>query len=157
MIARAPASLRYVIGDATAPATPGVIAHICNDANAWGAGFSGAVSRRWGMPEFQFRGHRHDLGDVQIVDVGNGIRVANMVAQHGVGPDAIGRPPIRYHALRRCLVALAKTRPARVHMPRIGCGLAGGHWDEVEAIIVDTLVRADVDVTVYDLPLGGAS
>ena len=35
-------------------------------------------------------------------------------------------------------------------MPRIGCGLAGGNWNEVEQIIKDV---ASVDVYVYDLYL----
>ena len=35
-------------------------------------------------------------------------------------------------------------------MPRIGCGLAGGKWTEVEPLIEVHLVSADVPVTVYD-------
>jgi hypothetical protein len=34
-------------------------------------------------------------------------------------------------------------------MPRIGCGLAGGQWSEIEKIIQDV---CSVDVYVYDLP-----
>jgi len=37
---------------------------------------------------------------------------------------------------------------ATVHMPRIGCGLAGGEWSKVEEIINE--VMADVQVFVYD-------
>jgi hypothetical protein len=39
-----------------------------------------------------------------------------------------------------------------VHMPRIGCGLAGGQWEEIEPIIETTLGAKGVAVTVYDLP-----
>lgn len=35
-------------------------------------------------------------------------------------------------------------------MPRIGCGLAGGRWEEIEPILHDTLVAAEVATTVYD-------
>jgi hypothetical protein len=35
-----------------------------------------------------------------------------------------------------------------VHMPRIGCGLAGGTWDRVGPIVDWTLDRRDVFV--YD-------
>ena len=38
---------------------------------------------------------------------------------------------------------------AGVHMPRIGCGLAGGKWSDVEPLIVDALSMRDVDVVVY--------
>jgi hypothetical protein len=37
-------------------------------------------------------------------------------------------------------------------MPRIGCGLAGGNWDTVGAIVEQELGRQGVAVTVYDLP-----
>ncbi len=33
-------------------------------------------------------------------------------------------------------------------MPRIGCGLAGGQWSVVSAIIADEL--AGIPITVYD-------
>ena len=39
---------------------------------------------------------------------------------------------------------------ATVHMPRIGCGLAGGTWDNIEPIIERTLCEADIEVSVYD-------
>jgi O-acetyl-ADP-ribose deacetylase (regulator of RNase III) len=42
----------------------------------------------------------------------------------------------------------ARKLSATVHMPRIGCGLAGGEWSKVEAIVNKTLV--DIDVCVYD-------
>jgi hypothetical protein len=35
-------------------------------------------------------------------------------------------------------------------MPRIGCGLAGGKWEEIEPIIKETLVKAGLSITVYD-------
>jgi len=44
---------------------------------------------------------------------------------------------------------------ASVHMPRIGCGLAGGRWPRVEPPITERLVRRGVKVTVYDDGEGG--
>jgi hypothetical protein len=35
-------------------------------------------------------------------------------------------------------------------MPRIGCGLAGGNWEEIEPIIEETLGAQSVPVSVYD-------
>jgi hypothetical protein len=88
-----------------------------------------------------------------------------MIAQEGYGkgnrnlhrssePD--DRPPIRYEALKQCLTEvgyLIKSGPAQgasVHMPRIGCNLAGGSWGMVEPIIERTLGHAKVFV--YDFP-----
>ena len=50
-------------------------------------------------------------------------------------------PPIRYEAVRACLRRLAVEARvgASVHMPRIGCGLAGGRWEEIEPMILDEL------------------
>ena len=151
--------IRYVVGDATAPEGDGlrVIAHLCNDAGGWGAGFVLAVSRRWPEPERRYReasrlatGLR--LGDVQIVRVEPGIVVANLIAQSGF--PAPGRPcAVDYGALRCCLVEVAlwaHEHDASVHLPRIGCGIAGGSWDRVEPLVARVASR--VPVTVYDLP-----
>ena len=39
---------------------------------------------------------------------------------------------------------------ASIHMPRIGCGLAGGKWAQVEPLIIDELSSKEIVVTVYD-------
>jgi DNA-binding CsgD family transcriptional regulator len=111
--------LTYVIGDATDPHTDGpkIIAHVCNDAGMWGAGFVVALSRRWTKPEalyrfwYQHRGeHPFDLGRIQLVTIEPGLWVANMIAQRGVGrADNVppkpawtrGQPP-RSAKTRRC-------------------------------------------------------
>lgn len=155
------AAIRYVKGDATQPQAKGnrIIAHVCNDLGGWGKGFVLAVSKRWEEPETAYRAwHRgrakndFGLGAVQLVQAEPYVWVANMVAQRGMKTGSNG-PPIRYDALRACLkklAAQAKELKASVHMPRIGCGLAGGRWDEVEPIVADELTAHDVAVTVYD-------
>jgi O-acetyl-ADP-ribose deacetylase (regulator of RNase III) len=155
-------ALRILKGDATSPQARGnkIIAHVCNDLGKWGKGFVMALSARWEQPESAYRDwHRHraendfGLGAAQFVQVEPYIWVANMVAQHGVKGN--GRtPPIRYEAVEQCLQQVAeKAREinASVHMPRIGCGLAGGKWDRIEPLIVKTLCEKDIEVTVYDL------
>jgi O-acetyl-ADP-ribose deacetylase (regulator of RNase III) len=155
--------MQYVIGDATSPtgSDAAIIAHVCNDLGQWGRGFVLAVSSRWSTPELAYRQwHRQresngfGLGAVQLVDVQPGIFVANMVAQHGlVAVDGI--PPIRYEAVDTCLArlaVLARQHSASVHMPRIGCGLAGGSWDLIESIVERRLAREGIRSFVYDLP-----
>ncbi|WP_329424473.1 macro domain-containing protein [Streptosporangium sp. NBC_01495] len=152
--------ISYVTGDATVPvgSSPKIIAHVCNDAGGWGRGFVVALSRRWPAPEAAYRAwyRQNDgfaLGAVRLVQVDEGLWVANMIAQHGVRATKAG-PPIRYQAVNRCLETLADHAvelDAGVHMPRIGCGLAGGTWDRIEPIITECLVKRDVEVTVYDL------
>ena len=53
-------------------------------------------------------------------------------------------PPIRYEAVKKALQQVANfalENNAKVQMPRIGCGLAGGTWDKIEAIINETLLE----------------
>jgi O-acetyl-ADP-ribose deacetylase (regulator of RNase III) len=158
-------SLHYVQGDATYPVggpRKKILAHVCNDSGGWGRGFVLAVSKRWPEPERSYRAWKllsscepFSLGSVQFVRVDdpayNVLTVANMVAQHAYGGD--GEPPIRYDALETCLAKVghkARSTKRSVHMPRIGCGLAGGSWVEVEPILGRTM--KDVEVFVYDLP-----
>lgn len=146
--------IHYVKGDATNPQGDGnkIIVHICNDIGAWGAGFVLAVSKKWRAPEIAYRAEKkHTLGQVQLVRVSDDIIVANMVAQHGIGTGSDGKPPIDYAAVRACLAQVndsAYHTGSSIHMPRIGCGLAGGEWSKIEEIITDV---ASVPVYVYDL------
>jgi O-acetyl-ADP-ribose deacetylase (regulator of RNase III) len=153
-------NLKILKGDATSPQAKGtkIIAHVCNDRGRWGKGFVLAVSARWSEPEEAYRTwhrerSRNDfrLGSVQFVQVEPYVWVANMVGQHGLKGGRI--PPIRYEAIDECLQKVAeKAREleASVHMPRIGCGLAGGKWELIEPLIVKTLCEQDVAVVVYD-------
>ena len=148
--------INYIQGDATAPVGEGnkIIAHICNDKGAWGAGFVMAISKKWKEPETLYRLKRiYELGTVDYIDVDmeNNIFVANMIAQHGTGKNLIGDIPLRYTALVDCLRKLndmAKHLNASVHMPKIGSGLAGGNWEVIEQIIRETL---DCEVNIYYL------
>ncbi|MEU8701437.1 macro domain-containing protein [Streptomyces sp. NPDC048680] len=151
----------YVKGDATAPQGKGVklIAHVCNDLGGWGKGFVLAVSRRRPEPEARYRAwHREraandfGLGAVQFVRMSPYIRVANMVGQRGMRTGSKG-VPVRYGAIDTALGAVAVRAAelgASVHMPRIGCGLAGGTWSRIEPLLEQRLLSQGIGVTVYD-------
>lgn len=162
--------IKYHIGDATQPIGNGhrIIVHICNNAGGWGAGFVLALSKRWPEPENEYRRWAagdfkavpFELGQVQFVSVesdgnplGDSISVLNMIAQDGYTKP--GQPAIRYDALRTCLesanrlITTGLFPNASIHMPRIGCGLAGGKWEEVEKIINETFDE-QVIINVYD-------
>ncbi|MEW2589746.1 macro domain-containing protein [Micromonospora aurantiaca] len=155
------AEFRIVRGDATSPQAKGpkIVAHVCNDLGGWGKGFVLAVSRRWPEPERDYREwHRHragndfGLGAVRLVRVTPDLWVANMVGQRGMRRGSAG-PPIRYDAVERCLATVAghaEELGASVHMPRIGCGLAGGSWQRIEPLIRRALSDRGIAVTVYD-------
>lgn len=150
--------INYVIGDATRPTGEGakIIVHVCNDIGGWGRGFVMALSKRWPDPEQRYRGETNQpfaLGEVQFVKVEDDLWVANMIGQRDIRPNA-GKPPVRYEAIQnglRVVAAEAKRIGASVHMPRIGCGLAGGKWGEVSQLVEEELVNRGVAVSVYDL------
>ncbi len=161
--------VRYLRGDATNPMAKGnkVVAHVCNDIGGWGKGFVLALSRHWPQPERAYRDWYRSrdgfaLGEIQVVPVRPYLWVANMIGQRGTRRGSNG-PPVRYPAIESCLEKLAAEASqldASVHMPRIGCGLAGGTWDKIEPIIRRTLLEQGVEVYVYDLgtsarPTGG--
>jgi O-acetyl-ADP-ribose deacetylase (regulator of RNase III) len=150
--------VNYIKGNATNPQRvnnkKAIIVHICNDKRKWGAGFVLTLSKKWDSPEDSYRSLPDELmslGNVMFVPVENDIIVANMIAQHDTQPGEHGEPPIRYGSLKTCLEKVddfAKAINADIHMPRIGCGLAGGKWETVVKIIRQAVT---VDVTVYDL------
>lgn len=154
-------TIKYIKGDATSPQASGIkiIAHICNDIGGWGKGFVVAISKRWAEPEKAYRlWHRERasnnfrLGSIQVIQAEKYIHVANMIGQRGIKTGSKG-VPIRYEAVEECLEKLSKEAlklEASVHMPRIGCGLAGGKWDRIEPLIQKALIEKGISVTVYD-------
>ena len=154
--------ITYLTGDATNPVEVNgrkIIAHIVNTIGAWGRGFVLELSKKWEKPEVEYRkwfessGYKLSLGEVQFVKVEKELVVANMVGQESIGwRDGI--PPIRYEAVDACLkkvAEIAKKHGASVILPRIGCGLAGGKWEEIEPLLIENLSKQDISVYVYDL------
>ena len=152
--------IKYIKGDATSPQAEGnkIIVHICNDIGGWGRGFVGALSKKWTAPEREYRkwykaGEGFELGKAQFVQVEDDLWVANIIGQHKILKDEDGNVPIRYNAVLSGLLKTAEfalEKNASVHMPRIGCGLAGGTWDKIEPLITETLLSKEISVTVYD-------
>lgn len=159
---RAP-ELVEVDGDALQPRGTGarLVAHVIPDTNTvWGGnGFASQLRRRFPDVWTRFRSetiamHRHPaLGEVFVCPMTDGISVAHMVAQHGIGVSASQR--LRYAALAECLArvrGMAKELGASVHMPRVGTGHGGASWDVVKELITEELVDEGVATTVYRRP-----
>ena len=154
-------NLHYLKGDATQPQAEGIkiIAHICNDVGGWGKGFVMAISKRWKAPETEYRNwyknrfnSNFQLGEIQIIQVEKELYVANMIAQRSLKGKS-NAIPIRYEAVEKCLKKLAVEAEylnASIHMPRIGCGLAGGKWENIEPIIKNCLEPLNIETYVYD-------
>ncbi len=154
--------ITYLVGDARKPGGTGkrIIAHIVNDATPnWGGGFALEVAKEWQFVQDDFRAwveqdrSNLSLGNVHLARVDDDVSIVHMVAQHGYGRSRGRR--IRYAALKDALERLreiAYEQSATVHMPRIGTGQAGGHWELVRELIDEGLVRKGIPVSVYTLP-----
>lgn len=152
-------SVEYRTGDVLdCPERPLVLVHVVNDIGAWGAGFTRALTRRIPAAETAFRawarrGDNYRLGST-LVSAHEGVFVAHLCVQHGIG-TGIQRLDVAALkvAFREVTLFLDVSSPAiTVAMPRIGCGLAGGTWAQVEPLVNEALEgRHGV---VYTLPGG---
>jgi O-acetyl-ADP-ribose deacetylase (regulator of RNase III) len=157
-----PETISYLQGDATQPQGQGpkVVVHICNDVGAWGKGFVVALGKRWPISKQSYLAwakgpstQPFGLGEVQFVEVADQLWIGNLIGQHGI-VSHLNPKPIRYEAVTLGLASVAHFahgKGASVHMPRIGTGLAGGSWPEIEAIIERELLAQGLKVYVYDL------
>ncbi len=154
----------HIVGDATYPVKClerkdeiRVIIHVCNDIDKWGRGFVLSLSKRWIKPVINFHSMKQELGFISmcLVEELERIIVVNMVAQRGIYKQN-GIEPIRYGALETCLQKVAYefkdyVSKVSIHLPRIGCGLAGGNWEIVQGLIEKNLVEKGFVVCVYTL------
>jgi hypothetical protein len=144
-----------------------LVPHVCNNIDAFGAGFAGAVARKYPLvkdnyhmlgPSFL----RKNLGYSQFITIPNQLKnnsrivFCNMIAQNGIVSRSNKRP-INYLALCRCMVSVSKfikennnkqDNRIQIHAPKFGSGLAGGNWGFISYLIDD--IWDSVDVFVYD-------
>ena len=146
----------YLIGDATDVRDGfGLILHIVNTLGSWGKGFVVPLGKRYPLAKKVYQESSKELGTVSFALCPNPpygtVAVANLVAQEGMGSKK--NPPIRYPALRKALERLVSVMDCaglkKAYLPRMGCGLAGGKWELVEA---ELLRYPQVTWNVFDLP-----
>lgn len=143
-----------------------IVPHVCNNVNAFGAGFAAQVAQLY--PEvkanFHMLGSQAKLGHVQFINVrsdkkyGHSIIFANMIAQNKLISDKNKRP-LNYAALVYCmnqvrsyakhLQSASDINRVEIHAPKFGSGLAGGNWNFISELITD--IWYDMDVFVYTL------
>jgi O-acetyl-ADP-ribose deacetylase (regulator of RNase III) len=130
-----------------------------NRSKTWGGGFARAAGKRYPEVQADFRRWASEeqnqaLGQVHFYGQPQGVlAVATIIAQKGFGRSA--SPRISYPHLEdglKAVAAYAVQQNVSVHMPRIGCGQAGGNWEVVAELIDQHLAQRGIAVTVYDLP-----
>lgn len=145
----------YETGDLLDAPLDQIIAHGCNTVGAFGAGVAGQIARR--LPDvarMYKEATPHQLGAAQLA-YDEGRWVFNLMTQRIPGANA------RVSAISTAFTNMAERLasfsdlPYTVAIPRIGCGIGGLTWQEVEPAIVSGVLDSSIShltIVVYDLP-----
>lgn len=147
-------SITQRVNDKNNPTTI-LLPHICNNINAFGAGFARYIDQHYPIVKenFHMLGNKANLGYTQYISVETNkivksqIIVCNMIAQNGLinpkntRPLNYGSLAICMHDIKNYIKNLSKqsidNMNYEIHAPRFGSGLAGGNWSFIENLIED--------------------
>lgn len=128
---------------------------ICHQVNCYGvmgSGVAKAIREKWPEVYRNYKGYCYDhgptylMGTCLLVPINNGNQaVVNMFAQNSYGRD--DRRYTSYDSFYNCLEFIDETvsRHCSIAFPYgIGCGLGGGNWNIIHAMIEDVLDERDV-------------
>jgi len=150
--------MRTVSGDIIQLAKDGafdVIAHGCNCFHAMGGGLAAQIREHfpaaYNADLATPYGDRAKLGESSIAQVATPAgRCVVVNAYTQFLPSRGGSIDVDYDAVRRVMASLkANYAGARIGLPQIGAGLAGGDWVQIEAIIAEELSGEDVSIVIY--------
>ena len=135
------------------------ICHQVNCQGVMGAGIAKQIRERWPRVYESYK-HFVDsinrkgeplLGKILISNINGPTRVINMFSQDVYGYD--GGRYTSYDAFANCLMLIKdhvyKHRSIGFPM-NIGCGLGGGNWNVISALI-EEILGEDYDVRIYEL------
>ena len=143
-----------------------IVAHGVNCSGGFGSGIAGQIAKQFHEVKKEYI-HKYQtegwgLGQTQTVNYyteGKGYRhkciTVNCATQKYYGSNPRSQPNgmyCDYEAIKECMIELhnsCKVLGLILGINRIGCGLGGGDWNEVEKIIND--IFSDITIVVYDL------
>jgi len=139
-----------------------VIVHGCNCFCTMGAGIAPQMAKAFGCDKYEMekgnrRGDYNKLGQIEydFVNLENGsfLGVVNAYTQYEMGINRNGIVPLDYDALTLCMRKIGhRFYGKHIGLPLIGCGLAGGDWNVVKAIIMEELKNCHITVVKYSPP-----
>ncbi len=146
--------IHYVIGDATEmlfgdPDAKKILAHVCNDQGGFGAGIAGQIAKKWPFVKKVYQSYPHVLETNQLIKIERDKFICNMIAQKGFSTKTYAA--CNLEALAKCLWLLDNTlslaENIEVHTCRLGCGLGGRKWPEIEPLLQKYITHP---IYVYD-------
>lgn len=119
-------------------------AHGCNCFHTMGGGIAYFVANKYPQAfeadKKTVKGDESKLGTFSVAESEYG-DIINMYTQFVPGRD------LRIEKLRECFTLLNKEYAGKViAIPKIGCGIAGGDWEQVKQIINEETPDVEVDV-----------
>lgn len=117
----------------------GIIVQQVNNKRRMGAGLARQIAKKWPVVRENYIKTCPHLGNVEVIQVESEIYVANLYSQIGYGRDG---KYTSYKYFAHALSVLETHLHAlwlnsfQVYFPaRIGCGLGGGDWHVISALI----------------------
>lgn len=134
-----------------------VIIHGCNCFNTMGAGIAKQIKYRY--PEVYeadkrtIKGDKLKLGNYSFyawrTPIGNKFVINGYTQYHWQG-----RYNVDYNAIQKLFTTLNDwfvLENKKIGIPKIGAGLAGGDWEKIEKIIIQTTPNLDITLVEYAL------
>jgi O-acetyl-ADP-ribose deacetylase (regulator of RNase III) len=136
----------------------GIVAHGVNCQHKMGSGVAKAIRRKWPQVYQSYMNHPKGkvmLGCCALVPIDEGrddLFVANLYTQqfYGYGGGKYADTTSIETSLSQCAI-YADMYDLPIFMPRIGCGLGGLKWDDVEPIVLKISERTRNPIYVCDL------
>lgn len=152
-------SIEFIKGDVTEPKFDTkfcIIIHGVNDTGyAFGSGVAGAITRKWPSARQDYlnigKGETLELGCLFFSKVEENIYICHLVSQNGLISNDNPKPAKTKAILDGLKNLMAMNLPFHkitIVSPKIGCGLGGLSWEEVEPIYES--VFKDHTVYIYE-------
>lgn len=147
--------INYIQGDITT-VTKGLIGHGVNAQGVMGSGVALAIRNKWPMVYDYYKSlskQQMKLGTVQIVDINDEIKIANIFSQEFFGSDGIkyaSADAIKI-GLQYCFEYCFLFDIDVFSLPKIGCGLGGLIWEEDVLPILEELHLKynDININIF--------
>ncbi len=141
-----------------------LVPHVCNNINAFGAGFASAIGQYYPVAKANFHmlGNQSKLGYTQFITTRENnkykskIIIANMISQNKLFDKYKNPRPLNYASLVTCMIGVRNfilklnsesDIKTQIHAPKFGSGLAGGNWNFIENLIED--IWGNIPVFIY--------
>ena len=150
--------MKYVTGNVV-EANERYIAQGCNALGVMGKGVAKAIKQKYKKAYNDYKSHilktDDPLGTANISEQYDGKIILNLITQRDYGNDA--REYASLEAIKNSIIhALSQIKDeiTDIAIPKIGAGLGGLKWSDVEQQLIDLEKQLKINFTVYELEKG---